>query len=245
MICTLEKNTVIDCLIAFGLTRQEALIYETLLKHGDMTGYEVAKETGISRSNAYASLASLSDKGAAYTIMGEAVKYTPVALEAFVDNSLAGLSEKGDFLKAHAPQRITTADGYITIQGNCNICRKVRQMMKEMEYRMYIMASSEITEMFQEEIIESIHKGRKVVILTDKLSKELEKCFKEEVKSHDSAVYLTETEQGQIRFITDSAYVLTGELTGSENDTCLYSGQKNLVSVMKEALKNKITLLKI
>ena len=30
---------------------------------------------------------------------------------------------------------------------------------------------------------------------------------------------------------------------GDEHDTCLYSGQKNLVEVMKEALKDKITLL--
>ena len=56
-------------------------------------------------------------------------------------------------------------------------------------------------------------------------------------------VYETKPEEGQIRFITDSAYVLTGELTGDEHDTCLYSGQKNLVEVMKEALKDKITLL--
>ena len=55
--------------------------------------------------------------------------------------------------------------------------------------------------------------------------------------------YETKPEDGQIRFITDSAYVLTGELTGDEHDTCLYSGQKNLVEVMKEALKDKITLL--
>ena len=59
----------------------------------------------------------------------------------------------------------------------------------------------------------------------------------------ESAVYITDAEAGQIRMIVDSAYVMTGEFTGSESDTCLYSGQKNLVSVMKEALKNKITLL--
>ena len=49
----------IDNLISFGLTRQEATIYTALLTHGDMTGYEVSKETGISRSNAYAALSNL------------------------------------------------------------------------------------------------------------------------------------------------------------------------------------------
>ncbi|MCR4938565.1 MAG: hypothetical protein K5930_00485 [Treponemataceae bacterium] len=245
MTCTFEKTTFTECLIALGLTRQEALIYQSLLKHGEMTGYEVSKETGISRSNAYASLAALSDKGAAYTIRGEAVKYSPVTVENFVDNTLTGLAEKGEFLKAHAPERIDTTDGYMTIQGNCNICMKIRQMVKEMEYRMYLMAPYSIISLFEKDIIACMKNGRKVVILTDKPSAGLEESFTEEAKKQGSAVYITDAEQGQIRFITDSAYVLTGEMTGSESDTCLYSGQKNLVSVMKEALKNKITLLNI
>ncbi|NCB44825.1 MAG: TrmB family transcriptional regulator, partial [Clostridia bacterium] len=46
-------------LMAFGLTRQEAVVYWALLTEGPLTGYEVAKSTGISRSNGYTSLANL------------------------------------------------------------------------------------------------------------------------------------------------------------------------------------------
>ena len=73
--------------------------------------------------------------------------------------------------------------------------------------------------------------GKKVVLLT------------KDFKLTGAKIYETKPDEGQLRFITDSAYVLTGELTGDEHDTCLYSGQKNLVEVMKEALKDKITLL--
>ena len=55
----------------------------------------------------------------------------------------------------------------------------------------------------------------------------------------------TTTEENQIRLITDSSFVLTGILSENQHDTCLYSGQQNLVDVMKEALKNKIELLGI
>ncbi len=245
MTCALNKNTFPDCLISFGLTRQEAVIYETLLKHGEMTGYEVSKETGISRSNAYASLAGLADKGAAYLIKGEAVKYTPVPVPQFVESTLASLAEKGEFLKAHAPARRDTTDGYITIQGAANIRGKIRQMLADMEYRLYMMAPSDIVAQFCGELSEKISGGKKVVLLTEKLPSELMKLSGKLDESAESAVYITDAEAGQIRLITDSAYVLTGELTGSESDTCLYSGQKNLVSVMKEALKNKITLLNL
>ena len=245
MACFLENSTVTDCLISYGLTRQEAVIYETLLKHGEMTGYEVAKETGISRSNAYASLAGLADKGAAYLIKGETAKYTPVPVPQFVTNTLASLAEKGEFLKAHAPVRQDTSDGYITVQGALNIRNKIRQMLADMEHRLYVMAPSDVISQFSDELIAQLTAGKKVVVLTDGLSKELVESLCEAAESDDSMIYITDAEPGQIRLITDSAYVMTGEFTGSESDTCLYSGQKNLVSVMKEALKNKITLLSL
>lgn len=43
-------------LVQFGLTRQEANIYMCLLRNKDLSGYEVSKLTGISRSNVYLSL---------------------------------------------------------------------------------------------------------------------------------------------------------------------------------------------
>ena len=59
----MENNVFTERLTEFGLTRQEACIYECLLMEGKTTGYEVAKKIGISRSNAYASLASMTEKG--------------------------------------------------------------------------------------------------------------------------------------------------------------------------------------
>ena len=50
-------------LVQFGLTRQEANIYMCLLRNKDLSGYEVSKLTGISRSNVYSALAALVDEG--------------------------------------------------------------------------------------------------------------------------------------------------------------------------------------
>ena len=66
---------IVERLTQFGLTRHEAAIYLTLLAEGDLNGYEVAKITGISRSNTYTSLASLVEKGGAYVI--EDLNYNP------------------------------------------------------------------------------------------------------------------------------------------------------------------------
>ena len=61
----MEEAAIIEQLILFGLSRQEAAIYLCLLQNEELTGYEVAKLTGISRSNVYNGLASLVEHGAA------------------------------------------------------------------------------------------------------------------------------------------------------------------------------------
>ena len=61
----------------------------------------IAKETGISRSNVYGSLAGLLDKGAVYQIEGTSVKYVPVAPEQFCENTLRKLKADKEYLLQH------------------------------------------------------------------------------------------------------------------------------------------------
>lgn len=222
---------MIEYLLAFGLTRVEATIYTTLLSHGTMTGYEIAKETGISRSNVYGSLTSLVEKGAAYTLEEDAVKFVPVEINVFLNNTLKDLQKKADYIRNNAPKPFKEETGYITIKGTRHIKDKIAEMLNHTELRLYIMAEKNILEEYRLQLERLVAEKKKVVILSDGFNLKGAKLYK------------TEPEKGQLRFIVDSSYVLTGELNDGEHDTCLYSGQKNLVSVMKEALKNKIILL--
>lgn len=215
----------------FGLTGQEAVIYGILLKNEAMTGYEVSKESGISRSNVYGSLSGLVEKGAAMLMEGEPARYIPVEVDKFCKNTIQELSRQAEYLKVHAPERVPVNEGYITVQGSRHIRDVIRGMLEECEERLYIMAEASVIAEFAPQLRNLIKEGKKVVILTD--GYELEGAI----------LYHTVPEANQIRFITDSEHVLTGELKDLETDSCLYSKQKNLVSVMKEALRNKIILI--
>ena len=228
----MQNPQFFENLISFGLTRQEAVIYTTLLSHGGMTGYEVSKETGISRSNVYAGLSSLADKGAAYLIEGDSTKYLPVNVETFTKNVLTELQEKAEYIKENAPSQQIPTDGYITIVGTRNIQNKLHEMLKETRLRLYLSGSGDILQEFAFELEQIAETGKKVVILTDS-----------SFTVPGAVVYHTEPEAGQLRVIVDSSFVMTGELNNKDSDSCLYSGQKNLVTVMKEAIKNKIVLL--
>ena len=77
---------LVQALKNIGFTQQEAIIYITLCKYGELTGYEASKISGISRSNVYATLASLVEKGRAYTIESSATKYVATPKKELICN---------------------------------------------------------------------------------------------------------------------------------------------------------------
>lgn len=225
---------LIDQFMSFGLTRQESTIYMTLQINGELTGYEVAKLTGISRSNTYNALAGLVEKGAAFVMEGSVTRYTAVAFEEFSNNVIYKLSAIRSRIIPNLPERKKETDGYITIKGEEHIINKLRNLLNETESRIYISVSSDILDIIRQDILKLIDDKKKVVILTDNPS------------GFDGAViHKKEQVKRQIRLIVDSSKVLTGEITDKDFSTCLYSKNQNLVDVFKEMLQNEITLLQL
>lgn len=230
----MEKTDVIEKLMHFNMSRQEAIVYACLWEQGKLTGYEASKLTGISRSNVYGALNVLADKGAAIITESNTTLYSAVSPEEFLTNKLRHLEEDKKFLVENMPNITPNEEGYLTIQGYRNIKDKIQYMIEHCDMRLYLAASGNIIKEFEEVLSEAKRRNLKIVLMSDRDYSHLATKF-----------YQDEPESGQIRLITDSTYVLTGEVQGRSSDTCLYSGQKNLVTIMKEALRNKIRLLEM
>ncbi len=230
----MEEAALIDKLVLFGLTRQEAVIYLCLSANKELSGYEVSKITGISRSNVYKALASLVEEGAAYLLEGSTNKYTAVDVEEFCNNKIRYLQKTKDELVRDMPKNNTDCEGYITISSHKHIMDKIHYMLTNTQYRIYVSMPVEFLEKCREDIECLIKEGKKVVLIVN-----------EYVDFPGAIIYLTDKKEPQIRFIVDSEYVLTGDMSGSATDTCLYCGQKNFVNVFKESLKNEIKLIEL
>ena len=223
----------IERLMMFGLTRQEAVIYTTLYKQGEMTGYEAAKITGISRSNTYGSLAALVDKGAAYIMEGNTTRYTPVDITEFCQNILNEMQSTRDVLAKSMPDKKDSTEGYITICGEKNILNKLKYMINQTDERIYLSLSKNLIELISEDLLILARKGIKVVLISDEV-----------LNIPGIRIYQTDNIAGQLRVIVDSKYVLTGDFDG-ESSNCLYSSKKNLIDVFKDALRNEMKLIEI
>lgn len=229
-------GTPAERLIQFGLTRQEAVIYLCLMRNRELSGYEVSKMTGISRSNVYGALARLVEEGAAYLLAGDTNKYTAVEVGEFCQNRIRSLERLKQTLVSEIPRMDTVCDGYITISSHKHIMDKIYTMLEHVEYRAYIAAETKYLEKLRKPLAGLAAAGKKIVLLADE-------PLEEEIAG--SIVYVTGNKDGQIRFIVDSAYVLTGDMTGADTDICLYCGQKNFVKVFKDSLKNEIRLIEL
>lgn len=225
---------VTEELLHFGLTRQEANLYLTLLSQGELSGYEAAKLTGISRSNTYTALAGLVEKGAAYVMEENVTRYTAVPFPEFSGNVIRHLQEKQKNLLPRLPQRQTKQQGYITIRGTQQIMDKLVHLIEEAKQRLYLSVPGDILMQLLPCLQQQIEEEKRVVILTDI------PCPLEGAVS-----YLTKKSDAQIRLIVDSIKVLTGRISDGEDSTCLFSLNRNLVDVFKDMLKNEITLIEL
>jgi sugar-specific transcriptional regulator TrmB len=229
-------GTLLEGLIQFGLTRQEANIYICLLKNKEMSGYEVAKITGISRSNVYGALAGLVENGAAYLLEGNPNKYTAVSADVFCDNKIRNLTKLKEDITAKAPHISEDCEGYITINSHRHIMDKIYNMLSNVEYRIYMSIPKQYVDEFRPQLEKLIGEDKKVVLL---INEPLESPI------DGSITYITGKNDNQLKLIVDSSFVLTGDMRGDVSDTCLYCGQKNFVNVFKDSLRNEIKLIEL
>ncbi len=222
----------IEALHRLGLTRQEALMYVTLLAHGPQTGYEAAKRCGVSRSNAYAALAGLSEKGGAMRSGGKAGKFTATPKAEFLGLMRAATGRVLDLLERELPERVGREEPYLTVSGHDNVVDKVRSMLAEVASHVYVSAHSSEAAHVAEDLAACAARGRKTVLICDA-----------DPGLPGVVLHRKDQERGHLRIIADTEAVLTGSLLPKSSAQCLYSRNGHLVRLMRESFLGELELI--
>ena len=107
----------------------------------------------------------------------------------------------------------------------------MKNMIIQDRERVYVSLSEKEIAYVREELLDAIGRGLKVVAITSA-----------GVEMEGATLYTIQKKPGPIRIIVDSTQVLTGEISGLDDDSCLYSRNKPLVELIKDSLKNEILL---
>jgi len=219
-------------LATLGFTGQEASLYRALLEHGELNGYEAAKETGISRSNAYHALASLVEKGFADRIEGESLRYAALPVQDLSTLLRRRTEASLEHLARSAPVRKNASAPFLSISGHDKVLEKMGLLVDTARDRVYLSAAAEDLDGIRQALEAAVARGIRVTVLANRAWR------------IDGATCLSRRKaRGQIRLIADGQRVLTGALSASEA-ACVLSENVHLVALIKDSLTHEIELVR-
>ena len=214
-----------------GFTPIEATIFITLCKQGALTGYEVAKLTGISRSNVYAALYSLQDKGKCQLSEGETTKYVAISKEELLLSTQREMSHTLEEIKKLYPDAIESNEPYLTIRGYSNVLNKIKNSILLCKSHLYLLCPSDCVDLLKEELLTSSKICRIHII-----------CEKDLFINDQITIYNRKKDPKGFHMIIDTQSVITGDLN-LEHAQCLFSKNQSLVRLMRESLVTELEMI--
>jgi sugar-specific transcriptional regulator TrmB len=157
----------IDKLVQIGFSEYEAKAYVALLRESPVTGYQLAKASGVPRSMIYEVLGKLTARGAAMTLRKEgSTQYAPVPAAEF----LTQLQREQDALIGALEEELCGLDAvsdleYVwNIEGHENIMAKAREMIDQARERIYLSLLPATYPALREALQRAIGRGARVVV---------------------------------------------------------------------------------
>lgn len=160
-------DNLVTKLEKLNFTKTESKVYLSLLKHGDISGYQIGKILGLSRSSVYSALDTLYGKGAITLLPGDAKIYSPRNPKNLIENIKNDFNNSADELMGDLKniQMKKANEGYKNIKGKKNIVSKMNEMIKKSTNEIYMNTDFDV-EMFRDDIHEATKRGVRVIMFS-------------------------------------------------------------------------------
>jgi len=235
----------IDKLVQIGFSEYEAKAYVALLRESPVTGYQLAKASGVPRSMIYEVLGKLTARGAAMTLRKEgSTQYAPVPSDEF----LAQLQHEQDALIGALEEELAGLDAtsdldYVwNIDGHENIMAKAREMIDQAQKRIYLSLLPATFPALRGALQRAIGRGVRVVVYS---TSELElpgghviaNPMPDEVHERVEGLWLV--------LVVDAEEVLVGELLTENRARASWTGSPLFVFVAEHHLRTDLYLPRV
>ncbi|QVK19061.1 TrmB family transcriptional regulator [Mycoplasmatota bacterium] len=160
-------DNLITNLEKLNFTKTESKVYLSLLKHGDMSGYQLGRILGLSRSSVYAALDTLYHKGAITLVPGNTKIYSPSNPKNLIENIKNDFNNSADELidELKNIQMKNINDEYKNIKGKKNIITHMSEMIKNSTKEIYMNTDFDV-ELFKEDIHDALKRGVRIVMFS-------------------------------------------------------------------------------
>jgi len=239
------KEDPVDRLARLGFSEYEAKAYVALLRKSPVTGYELAKTSGVPRSMIYEVLSKLTARGAAMTLRkGDSTQYAPVPADEFLDYLRQEHEELITSLKDDLPALASATDlEYVwNIEGHGNIMAKAKEMIAQARSCVYLALVPATFEVLRPVLDDAIGRGVRVVLYT---TSDLDLPGGRVVAAHVSEDTLAQARGLGLILVIDGEEVLIGEWLTATQARASWTSSPLLVFMAEHHLRTDLYLPEI
>lgn len=152
-----------------GFSQNEAKVYTTLLRNGVMNGYEIAKQSGVSRSLVYEVINRLVSRGILIRLEGEPNYYKPLEYNRLIhrikEENDRNIGRAEEFLKSVAGQE-ENQDYVLNIVGFDKCIKKAAELIDGASGELSLSIWSSEFELLREALGRAVERGVRVYLFT-------------------------------------------------------------------------------
>lgn len=233
---------LVQLLERLGFSAYEAQAYISLVQHGALNGYELAKRSGLPRANIYAVLAKLEERGAVVRIHSvDRLQYAAVPpdqlLERLETGFAATLTAARDALAAI--ERPVDHEQVWNASGSVAFLQQARALLAKAHRHLLIACGPDTARMLANDLRETAQRG--VVIKTLCLAACAQECgaCQGQVFRYGFA-----PQHRSLIMLADNQELLIGDVDGTSEESILTVGtrQQLLVTLAGWAIRHSIAL---
>ncbi len=239
------KENILETLKNLNFTEYEAKAYLTLLEESPLTGYAVAKNSGVPRSRIYEVLDSLVMRGDILISLGNTPQYTPVPAKELIKNRRIKAEENFELAEKSLEEFENSAsdrENIWNITGRNEILDKVKTCIIAAKKRILLEIWKEEYDELESELRQAANRGVQVIIIAYG-----------EIVSDFATVYLhymgheiTEEYGGQwLVFSGDDSEVVAGIVSLGKDSRAAWTMHVGLVMPITEVMIHDLYLMEI
>jgi HTH-type transcriptional regulator, sugar sensing transcriptional regulator len=229
-----------------GFTAFEAKAYLSLLRKGNVTGYELSKESGIPSSKIYSVLNHLVTRNLAIPLESHPVRYLPRAPEEMVELFSKEFGETFAFLKKTLGRlhRRPDQEEVVTknILGEKEIFRKTRDLIRETRRTLYLALWKEEWRYVRAVIKKAHDRGVKIyVVAYGSVPFRIGKIY----QHAPSDLPFRERMERRFVLVSDDRKALFANFSEEDSEKAVWTENRGLVLLVRDFIIHEIYIVKI
>lgn len=221
-----------------GLSDLEARCYLTLHEESSLSGYEVAKRVSVSRTNVYAALRSLTDKGICRVTESEPILYGAVPIDQLIKVMKSDFEQTSKNLLEQLKPAPKISNSFYTWRGTEEIQLAIRRLVANASKTIVVDIWSEDFHRVEKSLLEAENRGVAVTVV---LIGEANTMLKNVLNHHRSEEW-NEFELRKFSILCDAESALLGSFGKSYKLTALETNHPSLIELLQNGFYHDLVM---